>query len=134
MNGSASCDWDWPTSETESTLRCDACLRGLRRVVAPITKVPWAGESTLDWERRLYGEVCEPSCEGDMVERVRVLEGESKVSATGVADAFDLVDLLVRFTGDISDLVGEVDVFVLDLVFLAGPVAGTEMVCNSPTL
>jgi hypothetical protein len=81
------------------------------------------GESSFDCDRRLYGEVWCASREGDMVVRV-----------TDVADAFDRVDLVVRFIDGESSLVGDLEDLAFDLVFLAGPVAGTATVCNSPTL
>ena len=62
---------------------------------------------------------------------MRVLGGDIVVRTVGVADGFDLDDLVVRFGGEKSSFVGEAEVaevFVLDLVFLAGPVAGTAIV------
>ena len=66
-----------------------------------------------------------------MVDRVRVLGGDVVVRAV------DLVDLVVRFGGENSSLVGDAEaaeVLVFDLVLRAGPVAGTATVCISPTL
>ena len=77
------------------------------------------------------------SCNGDIVERVFVLGGDTVVRLNGVTDAFDLVDLVVRLGKEVSSLEGDMDGFVLDLVdlvFLTGPVAGTAMVCVSPSL
>ena len=54
------------------------------------------------------------------------------VRATGVTDALDLVDRVVRLGAGVSPLVGDTEAFVFDLVFLAGAVSGTDMVCRSP--
>jgi hypothetical protein len=99
-----------------------------------LTDVLLVGDSSFDDERRLYGDVCGASIEGDIVDLCRVMGGDMVVRAIGVTDAFELVDRVVRFGGDIFSLAGDADVLVLDLVFLAGLVARTEMVCNSPTL
>jgi hypothetical protein len=133
-NGSRSCSWELPTAEIESALRCGACLRGLPWVIAVATDVLLVGESSFDCERRPYSDVCEASTEGDIVDLVCVRGGDVVVGARGVTDAFDLVDLVERLGGEISSIVDDAEVFALDLVFLAGPAAGTAMVCNSPIL
>lgn len=71
------------------------------------------------------------SREGDTVERFRVVGG---ASVTEVTEALDLLDRVACFGTSLSFFLGDADVFVFDLVFLAGPVAGPDTVCIPPTL
>jgi hypothetical protein len=78
------------------TLSCFPCLRGLCRVVGAAKEMLLAGESNLDCERRLYGDVCVSSCAEENIERVRAAGGETVARAPEITDVLDLNDLVVR--------------------------------------